>query len=205
MHSIKSKITLITVSAIVITMLLAMILGINAVVRIGQERSGQILELLCETGEKNLDFYFEDFERSVGMVSSYAEADLETRDVSDMERHVEHVRPFFERIAEQNKNQASEIANLKEMIDRTPMKTGIVKYDAFPDVGGRMSFALAMLDMNNTGFVINAIHSKEGCYTYIKEIVKGESYIVLGEEEKEALRQAVVTFENNSSAAGSSK
>ena len=91
------------------------------------------------------------------------------------------------------------------MIDRTPMKTGIVKYDAFPDVGGRMSFALAMLDMNNTGFVINAIHSKEGCYTYIKEIVKGESYIVLGEEEKEALRQAVVTFENNSSAAGSSK
>ena len=101
MHSIKSKITLITVSAIVITMLLAMILGINAVVRIGQERSGQILELLCETGEKNLDFYFEDFERSVGMVSSYAEADLETRDVSDMERHVEHVRPFFERIAEQ--------------------------------------------------------------------------------------------------------
>ena len=85
------------------------------------------------------------------------------------------------------------------------MKTGIVKYDAFPDVGGRMSFALAMLDMNNTGFVINAIHSKEGCYTYIKEIVKGESYIVLGEEEKEALRQAVVTFENNSSAAGSVK
>ena len=101
MHSIKSKITLITVSAIVITMLLAMILGINAVVRIGQERSGQILELLCETEEKNLDFYFEDFERSVGMVLSYAEADLETRDVSDMESHVEYVRPFFERIAEQ--------------------------------------------------------------------------------------------------------
>ena len=78
------------------------------------------------------------------------------------------------------------------------MKTGIVKYDAFSDVGGRMSFALAMLDMNNTGFVINAIHSKEGCYTYIKEIVKGESYIQLGDEEKEALRQAVVTYENNS-------
>ena len=59
-----------------------------------------------------------------------------------------------------------------------------------------MSFALAMLDMNNTGFVINAIHSKEGCYTYIKEIVKGESYIVLGQEEKDALRQAVISYEN---------
>ena len=62
-----------------------------------------------------------------------------------------------------------------------------------------MSFALAMLDMNNTGFVINAIHSKEGCYTYIKEIVKGESYIVLGQEEKDALRQAVLSFENQNS------
>ena len=38
---------------------------------------------------------------------------------------------------------------------------------------------------------IQKIHSREGCYTYVKEIVKGESYIVLGEEEKEALRQAV--------------
>ena len=53
------------------------------------------------------------------------------------------------------------------------------------------SFALAMLDKENSGFVLNAIHSREGCYTYVKEIVKGESYIVLGEEEKEALRQAV--------------
>ena len=59
------------------------------------------------------------------------------------------------------------------------------------EMGGKLSFALAMLDKDNNGFVLNAIHSREGCYTYIKEIVKGESYIVLGEEEKEALRQAV--------------
>ena len=91
------------------------------------------------------------------------------------------------------------IARLREQMSRTPVKTGIVKYDAFPDVGGRMSFALAMLDMNNTGFVMNAIHSKEGCYTYIKEIVKGESYIVLGQEEKDALRQAVISYENQNS------
>ena len=44
------------------------------------------------------------------------------------------------------------------------------------------------------GFVLNAIHGREGCYTYVKEIVKGESYIVLGQEEKEALRQAVNYF-----------
>lgn len=94
-------------------------------------------------------------------------------------------------LIEVTKNQANEISKMKEILSRTTNKIGIVKYDAFPDVGGKLSFALAMLDESNSGFVLNAIHSREGCYTYVKEIVKGESYIVLGQEEKEALRQAV--------------
>jgi len=118
------------------------------------------------------------------------------RDGVSLEKAFESEFIEVERIAEQSKNQAAEIARIKDILNRTPIKTGIVKYDAFPDVGGRMSFALAILDMTNTGFVLNAIHSKEGCYTYIKEIVKGESYIVLGDEEKQALRQAAVSFDN---------
>ena len=121
------------------------------------------------------------------------------KDGVSLERAFESNFIEVDRIGEQNKIQAQEIARLREQMSRTPVKTGIVKYDAFPDVGGRMSFALAMLDMNNTGFVMNAIHSKEGCYTYIKEIVKGESYIVLGQEEKDALRQAVISYENQNS------
>lgn len=39
-------------------------------------------------------------------------------------------------------------------------------------------------------FVLNSIHSKDGCYNYIKEIIKGESYLPLGDEEAEALEQA---------------
>ena len=100
----------------------------------------------------------------------------------------------MERLAELTKNQGMELQKLKEVLTKTTNKIGIVKYDAFPDVGGKLSFALAMLDESNTGFVLNAIHSREGCYTYIKEIVKGESYIVLGQEEKDALKQAVNYF-----------
>ena len=70
-------------------------------------------------------------------------------------------------------------------------KYGIVKYDAFDDVGGKMSFALAMLDKENTGFILNAIHSRDNCFLYLKEIVKGESYIMLSAEEIDALRQAI--------------
>lgn len=70
-------------------------------------------------------------------------------------------------------------------------KIGIVRYDAFQEMGGNLSFVLTMLDENNNGWVFNAMHSREGCYTYIKEIVKGESYMELGEEERESLKKAM--------------
>lgn len=83
------------------------------------------------------------------------------------------------------------IKEIQENLMVVYQKVGIVKYDAFNEMGGKLSFALAMLDKENTGFVMNAMHSREGCYTYIKEIIKGESYIVLGEEEKEAVEKAI--------------
>ena len=67
----------------------------------------------------------------------------------------------------------------------------VEKYDAFDDVGGKLSFALALLDKNNTGLILNAVHSRDNCFLYLKEIVKGESYVVLSQEEVEALRKAV--------------
>ena len=66
-------------------------------------------------------------------------------------------------------------------------KVGLVKYDAFNEMGGKLSFSLAMLNGKDDGFVLNAVHSREGCYTYIKEIVGGNSIIVLADEEQEAL------------------
>ena len=47
-------------------------------------------------------------------------------------------------------------------------KIGIVKYNAFKGMGGNLSFALAMLDYTNTGFVLNSVHSREGCYLYLR-------------------------------------
>ena len=83
------------------------------------------------------------------------------------------------------------IAAIDETLLGTYQKIGIVKYDAF-DMGGKLSFALALLNDKNDGFIINSMHStREGCYTYAKEIIKGESFIVLAEEEKQALEMAV--------------
>ena len=79
-----------------------------------------------------------------------------------------------------------------EIIKTAYQKVGIVKYDAFKEMGGKLSFTLALLDQENNGFVINSMHSsREGCYTYIKEIIRGESYVVLAEEEQQALDKAI--------------
>lgn len=84
-----------------------------------------------------------------------------------------------------------DIALLKNNYQHLFSKYGIEKYDAFDDVGGKLSFALALLDRDNTGLILNAIHSRDNCFLYLKEIVKGESYVMLSQEEVEALRKAV--------------
>lgn len=107
-----------------------------------------------------------------------------------MKERVEEIESIL-KVTKQNR---MEIKEINKKLDRNYQKVGIVKYDAFNEMGGKLSFVLAMLDGNNSGWVINAMHSREGCYTYVKEILKGESYVELAEEEAEALDKAI--FEN---------
>lgn len=80
-----------------------------------------------------------------------------------------------------------DIENLYRKFESAFQKIGIVKYDAFNQMGGQLSFSLALLDENDNGFVLNSVHSTEGCYSYTKKIKNGLSEISLGEEEKKAL------------------
>ena len=102
MSSIRTKTTLLTVCAIIVTMVVATLLGVNAIRNIGTSSSDQLLQLMCETGEKNLDYYFENVEQSVEMVSSYADDDLSrlrALDDEQLKAHVERVRNVFEKAA----------------------------------------------------------------------------------------------------------
>ncbi|MBP1755049.1 MAG: putative rane protein [Firmicutes bacterium] len=87
---------------------------------------------------------------------------------------------------------SEELTKVKENLQVTYQKVGVVKYDAFKEMGGKLSFVLALLDKNNSGILLNSVHSsREGCYTYLKEIIKGESFLELSEDEKKALNQAL--------------
>lgn len=70
-------------------------------------------------------------------------------------------------------------------------KLGIVKYNAFKGMGGNLSFVLVLLDYTDSGFILNSVHSREGCYVYIKDVDRGQTEVVLGSEEKQALEQAL--------------
>ena len=89
------------------------------------------------------------------------------------------------------KQNRQDLKEINKKLVNTYNKVGIVKYDAFNEMGGKLSFSLALLNEKDDGFIINAMHSREGCYTYIKEIIAGKSVIVLASEEKEALDMAL--------------
>lgn len=95
---------------------------------------------------------------------------------------------FIKASAEKNKK---DIRDLYRKLESTFQKIGIVKYDAFRQMGGQLSFSLALLDENDNGFVLNSVHSTEGCYSYTKEVKNGQCSILLGEEEKQALDMAM--------------
>lgn len=83
------------------------------------------------------------------------------------------------------------IARITENLQIAIQKYGMIKYDAFDELGGKLSFSLALLDKNDDGIVLNAVHTRDGCYTYIKEIIRGESVLLLTPEEQKAIDMAI--------------
>lgn len=98
----------------------------------------------------------------------------------------------IDKLKADSKKLDGEIEKIKENLMVTYQKIGVVKYDAFKEMGGKLSFVLALLDKNNNGILLNSVHSsREGCYTYLKEVIKGESFLELSGDERKALNQAL--------------
>ena len=109
------------------------------------------------------------------------------KNAKSLEKEIEGIfedNKFIKASTEKNRK---DIQSLYRKLEGTFQKVGIVKYDAFNQVGGQLSFSLALLDENDNGFILNSVHSTDGCYSYTKEIKKGICEIALGDEEKNAL------------------
>ncbi|MBQ1688758.1 MAG: DUF4446 family protein [Lachnospiraceae bacterium] len=116
---------------------------------------------------------------------------MQGNDAASLERLFTNKFSMVDSLKEKTEEIDQHLAKIDENLLITYQKIGIVKYDAF-DMGGKLSFAVALLNDTNDGIIINSVHStREGCYTYAKEIIKGESFVILSNEEKEALEMAI--------------
>ena len=112
------------------------------------------------------------------------------KDAESLEETIVSCIMKTEEVDKMNQILREDIIGLRKNQRITFQKMGMVKYNAFREMSGDLSYALVLLDQQENGFVINSVYGKEGGYSYIKEIVKGECAILLSEEEKKALEKA---------------
>lgn len=105
---------------------------------------------------------------------------------SMLKKYLEDVRE----IKKDNEEIKAYYIKLDSDISSCVQKTGLVRYNAFKDVGSDLSFALALLDRENNGVVLNGLYGSESSNIYAKPIKNGKSTYQLSEEEKYALEIA---------------
>lgn len=109
----------------------------------------------------------------------------------DLEEDLSNFMYKVDRVEKQNAEIMSFCKSLDEDLAKCVQKIGIVRYSAFKDTGSDLSFAVALLNEENSGVVFNGIYSREMSNIYAKPVEKGNSSYTLSEEEAEAIRKAI--------------
>ena len=116
---------------------------------------------------------------------------MKGKEGKSLEQNIAGLYDDNEYIKQEAEKNRKDIKEIQKRMEYCYQKLGVVKYDAFSQMGGQLSFCLALMNEKDDGFILNSVQSSEGCYTYTKEVKKGECAITLGEEEKKALDQAM--------------
>ena len=127
----------------------------------------------------------------IGKVKKRLKKFMKGKDAQSLEKEIIGLyedNKFLKNMVDTNKR---DIRDLNKRFTKAFQKVGLVKYDAYQQMGGLLSFSLALLDEDNNGLILNSVHSTEGCYTYTKEVRMGECKLELSNEEKVALDQAM--------------
>jgi hypothetical protein len=93
-------------------------------------------------------------------------------------------------VVDKNKELENLINHIERNMVQCMQKVGIVRFNAFENVGSDLSFAIALLDNNDDGIVISSIYSRDSCSTYAKPVSAGKSRYSLSAEEIQALDMA---------------
>lgn len=109
----------------------------------------------------------------------------------NLEDIILHIKKDIRSLKNEDRLNREAIRELNKIQRESFQKLGIIKYDAFEGMGGKLSFALCILNYKNSGYIINNIHSRDADFTYIKVVESGQTEQVLANEEKIVLEQAL--------------
>ncbi|MBQ1941779.1 MAG: DUF4446 family protein [Selenomonadaceae bacterium] len=112
-------------------------------------------------------------------------------DGANLERMMIGCIDSIKAINNENEKLWAETKEIKDLLQRAVTRMAIVRFRAFEDMGGDLSYAVAMLDSNNNGVIMSSIFAREDSRSYAKPIVNGQSTYALTKEEEEALQQAL--------------
>ena len=106
------------------------------------------------------------------------------RSARNLEDIIILLRKDIRSLKNENKLNREAIRELNKIQRECYQKIGILKYDAFDGMGGKLSFALCILNYRNSGYIINSIHSREVTFNYIRIVENGQTEQVISREEK---------------------
>lgn len=116
---------------------------------------------------------------------------MKGRDAETLEEYFIDLQKDIDFLVEDNKKNKESIRKLNRITKRSFQKLGFYRYDAFEEKSGKRSFALAMLDFTNSGFVVTCQSLGDGTIIFIKDVEVGTTTTKLGPEEEKALEIAL--------------
>lgn len=116
---------------------------------------------------------------------------MKGRDAETLEEYFIDLQNDMDHLIEDNNKNKESIRKLNRITKRSFQKLGFYKYDAFEEKSGKRSFALAMLDFTNSGFVVTCQSLGDGTIIFIKDVEVGTTTTKLGPEEEKALEIAL--------------
>lgn len=93
-------------------------------------------------------------------------------------------------VAEKNKEIEYKLNTVERDMYYCVQKVGVIRYNAFDNVGSDLSYSIALLNNNDDGLVISSLYSRESSSTYAKPIIGGKSRYALSAEEIKAIDTA---------------
>ena len=102
----------------------------------------------------------------------------------------------YDGINKQLDQNTGDIRDIYRRLHGVVQKVGLVKYDAFSQMGGNLSSVIALLDQDNNGILLNTVQNVDGCYSYVKGVRGGRSDVAYTDEEQEAIDMAMGTGQN---------